>query len=65
MPSTSPWSSPIVPVPKKDGTIRICIDFRRVNKVTELDPYVIPLVQEIVDRVDTCPNWISVRGSIR
>ena len=70
VPSTSPWSSPIVPVPKKDGTIRICIDFRRVNKVTELDPYFIPLVQEIVDgvgnarylsKLDLCKGFHQVK----
>ena len=49
--SVSPWSSPIVPVAKKDGSIRLCVDFRKVNKVTVPDPYYIPMVGEIVDRV--------------
>ena len=47
--STSPWGSPIVPV--KDGSVRVCVDFRRVNKITVQDPYHIPLVTEIVGRV--------------
>ena len=51
VPTTSPWSSPIVPVPKKDGAVRVCVDFRRVNQVTVQDQYHIPLVTEIVDRV--------------
>ena len=51
VPSTSPWGSPIVPVAKKDGGVRVCVDFRRVNKITVKDPYLIPLVQEIVSRV--------------
>ncbi len=38
-PSRSPWSSPIVMVPKPDGTLCFCNDFRRVNEVSEFDDY--------------------------
>ena len=40
--STSAWSAPIVPVPKKSGEIRVCGDFRKLNKITEVDSYHIP-----------------------
>ena len=51
VPSYSTWSSPIVPVAKPDGSVRVCVDFRRVNKLTVQDQYHIPLVAEIVDKV--------------
>ena len=51
VPSTSPWGSPIVLVAKGDDGVRVCVDFRRVSKITVQDPYHIPLVDEIVGRV--------------
>ena len=38
-PSTSPWASPIVPVPRPGGDVRMCVDYRKLNKVTETDTY--------------------------
>ncbi|XGW16277.1 hypothetical protein V3C99_001608, partial [Haemonchus contortus] len=40
--SQSPWASPIVLVAKKDGTTRLCVDYREVNKVTKKDGYPLP-----------------------
>ena len=48
-PSTSPWSSSVVTVKKKDGGVRICIDFRAVNAITQPDPYQMPLIEEILN----------------
>ena len=51
VPSTSPWASPVVPVPKKDGTVRVCVDYRKLNEVTTSDPYYMTCMDEILERV--------------
>ena len=48
-PSLSLWSSPMVPVRKPDGTVRLCIDFRQVNGITVPDPFQIPLIEDLLD----------------
>lgn len=45
-PSTSPYSSPVVMIRKKDGTPRFCVDYRRVNQVTESLPTRLPVISE-------------------
>ena len=52
-PSTSPWSSSLVIVSKKDGGVRTCVDYRAVNAVTDPDPYQMPLIEEILDMLST------------
>ncbi|CAB4034456.1 Retrovirus-related Pol poly, partial [Paramuricea clavata] len=49
--SNSPWSSPIVLDPKKDGDYRFCVDFRRVNSVTKKDAHPMPRIDEILDQL--------------
>ena len=51
VPSHSPWVSPVVPVPKPDGSVRVCIDYRRLNAVTVGDPYYMCTLEEILERV--------------
>ena len=47
--SSSPWSSPIVLVKKKDGSARFCVDYRKLNAVTKKDAYSLPRVDDTVD----------------
>ena len=46
-PSSSLWSSPVVIVPKRDGTQRICIDYRKINQVLVKDSHPLPRIDDI------------------
>ena len=50
--SSSPWSSPVVLVPKKDGSHRLCIDYRKLNAVTEKDSHPLPNIRDIFDQLE-------------
>lgn len=47
--SESPWASPVVCVRKKDDTLRMCVDYRKLNAVTDEDVYPMPRVEEQLD----------------
>ena len=49
--SHSPWSSPIVIVPKPDGSLRFCNDFRKLNEISTFDAYPMPRVDELIERL--------------
>lgn len=49
--SVSPWSSPIIAVPKLDGGLKIYNDFWRLKQVTKFDCYPLPWVDDLVDRL--------------
>ncbi|XP_028514953.1 uncharacterized protein LOC110239425 [Exaiptasia diaphana] len=49
--SNSPWSSPYVRVPKQDGTVRFCINYKKVNSLSKFDAYPMPLIEEIIGRI--------------
>ena len=50
-PSTSPFGSPVLFVKKKDGSLRLCIDYRGLNKITIKNRYPLPRVDEMLDRL--------------
>ena len=50
-PSISPWGVPMLFVKKKDGTWRLCIDYRQLNKVTIRNKYPLPRVDDLIDQL--------------
>jgi hypothetical protein len=50
-PSKSPYGAPILFVKKKDGTLRMCIDYRALNKITIKNKYPLPRIDEMLDRL--------------
>ena len=48
---TSPWASPTVLVPKKDGGVRFCVDFRKLNQVAKFDAYPMPRIEEMFESI--------------
>ena len=50
-PSNSPYASPLVLVRKKNGGLRVCVDYKNVNKDTVPDRYPMPRIDELVDMI--------------
>ncbi|GJR38574.1 putative reverse transcriptase domain-containing protein [Tanacetum coccineum] len=50
-PSTSPWGAPILFVKKKDGSFRMCIDYRELNKLTVKNRYPLPRIDDLFDQL--------------
>ena len=50
-PSISPWGAPVLFVKKKDGTLRLCIDYRQLNRVTIKNKYPLPRVDDLFDQL--------------
>jgi hypothetical protein len=47
--SDSPWSSPVVLVRKKDGELRFCVNYRKLNDVTKKDCFPLPRINDTLD----------------
>ncbi|GJR41742.1 hypothetical protein Tco_1309845 [Tanacetum coccineum] len=50
-PSSSPWGTPILFVKKKDGSFRMCIDYRKLNKLTVKNRYPLPRIDDLFDQL--------------
>jgi hypothetical protein len=51
IPSTSPWAAPVLFVEKKDGTKRMCINYRALNEVTIKNKYPLPRIEDLFDHL--------------
>jgi hypothetical protein len=50
-PSSSPWGAPVIFVPKKDGTQRLCMDYPAMNEVTVKNKYPLPRIDDLFDQL--------------
>ena len=63
-PSMYPWGAPVLFVHKKDGSLRMCIDYRQLNKVTIKNEYPLPKIDYLFDKLkgDRCFSKINLRS---
>ncbi|UYV77109.1 hypothetical protein LAZ67_14003339 [Cordylochernes scorpioides] len=59
-PSSSPYSSPVTLVRKRDNTMRLCIDFRRVNELVPSDLHPLPLIETVLDNLSKARVFSTV-----
>ncbi|KAJ9518741.1 hypothetical protein QJQ45_025988, partial [Haematococcus lacustris] len=59
-PSSSPYAAPILFVQKKSGELRMCIDYRQLNKLTLRDQYPLPRIDDLFDRLSGCSVFSSL-----
>ncbi|KAK9077569.1 hypothetical protein SSX86_005906 [Deinandra increscens subsp. villosa] len=57
-PSVSPWGAPVLFVKKKDGSMRMCIDYRELNKLTVKNKYPLPRIDDLFDQLQGA-KWFS------
>jgi len=50
-PSVSPWGAPVLLVKNKDGSMRLCVDYRQLNKVTIKNRYLLPRIDDLMDQL--------------
>jgi hypothetical protein len=63
--SMSPWGAPVLFVKKKDGTLRLCIDFRQLNKVTVKNKYPLPRIDDLFDQLKGAKIFFKIDLRLR
>ena len=62
-PSTSPWGAPVLFVKKKDGRLRLCIDYKQLNRATIRNQYPLPRIDELFDQLHR--SWVYYKIDLR
>nr|GFC33738.1 putative reverse transcriptase domain-containing protein [Tanacetum cinerariifolium] len=59
-PSSSPWGAPVLFVKKKDGSFRMCIDYRELNKLTVKNCYQLPRIDDLFDQLQGSSVYLKI-----
>ncbi|GJR62242.1 putative reverse transcriptase domain-containing protein [Tanacetum coccineum] len=59
-PSSSPWGAPVLFVKKKDGSFRMCIDYRELNKLTVKNRYPLPRIDDLFDQLQGSSIYLKI-----
>ncbi|MBM1124175.1 RNA-directed DNA polymerase, partial [Klebsiella pneumoniae] len=58
--SHSPWRAPTLFVQKKDGSMRMCIDYRKLNRVTIKNKYPMPRIDDLFDQLKGSKHFLKI-----
>nr|GFC94266.1 putative reverse transcriptase domain, aspartic peptidase domain protein [Tanacetum cinerariifolium] len=59
-PSVSPWGAPVLFVKKKDGSMRLCIEYRELNKITIQNRYPLPRIDDLFDQLQGAMHFSKI-----
>ena len=59
-PSVSPWGAPMPFVKKKDGTLRLCVDYRQLNKMIVKNKYLLPRIDDLFDQLKGASVFLNI-----
>ena len=64
-PSISPWGAPVLFIKKKNGTLKMCIDYRQLNKVTIKNKYPLPRIDDLFDQLQGSSFFLKIDLRLR